>query len=461
MKPDKRTGDAAQPPRTKKDKKKRGPLFKTLVGAGLLIAAAVIVALILGGTLLLRVSRPGTTVFADDESAASASSVSSYIAAPTPKPTPAPALAPVATPSSTPVPTPLPLSDLGPQTRLSAAQEAAIAAQNASSEYTNILLVGVDRRGTSGGSNADVIMVATIDRHNGRLKLTSLLRDLYVPIPGFSPARINSAAAKGGVPLLIDTVNGALQLNIKNYVLVDFSMFQKIVDKLGGVTVRMTAEEISAANDNIAGLNKQLGVPYLWDGFIFADPGNVRLTGKQALGYARIRHIDSDFYRTNRQFKVLTAIFAKFRSKDAAKQYAMLYDLMPMVETDLTAPEILDLAASAASLNAKGLLHSTIPAEGYYQSLRVNGSSVLLMDMPMSAWAAHTFIYLNSDEPDEAKALTGGPSLPPRTPSPTLPTPALYPFETPGSVTPAPGVSVPEIPETPVTPAPFPSEIAG
>ncbi len=429
----------------KKEKKKRGVLFKVLLGAALLLGGAVIAVLLLGGTLFLRMSRPGDTVFAEEDNGTPAPTI---MATPTPVPTPVVTPEPGATPSPTPVPTPQPLHDLYPQTFLTDAQKAAIQAQNANtSEYTNILLVGVDRRGTRGNSNADVIMVASIDRHNGRLKLTSLLRDLYVPIEGYEPSRINSAAAKGGIPLLMKTVNAALQMDIKNYVLVDFSMFEDIVDKLGGVTVRMSAEEISAANDNIAGLNKQRNVSYLWDGFIFAEPGNVRLTGKQALGYARIRHLDSDFVRTNRQFKVLTAIFAKFRSKNLTKQYELLYDLMPMVETDLTPAQIIDIAISALSMDTQGLLHMAVPQEEHYKSGRIGGSSVLIMDMPMHAWLVHRFIYTSVEEPEEAKVLSGGKSLPPRTPGPTLP-PTLSSTLLPGETLPPSDMLVPEDMET-------------
>ena len=429
----------------KKEKKKRGVLFKVLLGAALLLGGAVIAVLLLGGTLFLRMSRPGDTVFAEEDNGTPAPTI---MATPTPVPTPVVTPEPGATPSPTPVPTPQPLHDLYPQTFLTDAQKAAIQAQNANtSEYTNILLVGVDRRGTRGNSNADVIMVASIDRHNGRLKLTSLLRDLYVPIEGYEPSRINSAAAKGGIPLLMRTVNAALQMDIKNYVLVDFSMFEDIVDKLDGVTVRMSAEEISAANDNIAGLNKQRNVSYLWDGFIFAEPGNVRLTGKQALGYARIRHLDSDFVRTNRQFKVLTAIFAKFRSKNLTKQYELLYDLMPMVETDLTPAQIIDIAISALSMDTQGLLHMAVPQEEHYKSGRIGGSSVLIMDMPMHAWLVHRFIYTSVEEPEEAKVLSGGKSLPPRTPGPTLP-PTLSSTLLPGETLPPSDMLVPEDMET-------------
>lgn len=424
-------------------KKPRSRLRKTLI----ILSASLGALLVIGGIFLVvlfgRISRPGTYAFGPVEETPVPTPSSNIAAAPqqeTPKPaTPPPAVA-------TPEPLPadgqnngddaepddaldaamefaaLPLADLFPQTELSAAQKAAMQAQNENkTEYTHILLVGVDRRGTRGDSNADTIMIATLDKKNKRLKLTSILRDCYVPIEGFGVDRINSSASHGGIPLLMHTVNSMLSLDITNYVLVDFRMFENIIDKMGGVGLRMTEQEIAAANDNIAGLNKQRGAEYLWDGFIFANPGSVRCTGQQALAYARIRKIDSDFSRTNRQFKVLNAIYAKFRSKNLAQQTALLYDLLPMVETDLSPVQIMDIALSALSMDVAGLQHERIPFDGYYKGGSVNRKYAIVMDMPMNAWKTHRFMYLFEGLPEEAQVYTGGPSLPPRTPSPTLP----------------------------------------
>lgn len=445
----------------KKQKKKRTTLQKIMIALAVTLGALLLIAGGLILRLLSRVSAPGTHTFADEDG-----TVAAYAAAtPAPTPTPAPIPAteapvenaePTPTPLPTPEPGPLPLEDIYTQTYLTGEQLQTIAENKADSDVINILLVGVDRRGTRGDSNADVVMVATLDKKNNRLKLTSLLRDLYVPIEGFAPGRLNSAAARGGMPLLIGTVNSVLRLNIQNYVLVDFSMFEKIVNKLGGVTVYMTSKEISAANDNIAGLNKQRGVDYLWDGFIFANAGNVKLTGKQALGYARIRKIDSDFKRTNRQFNVLKAIYAKFRSKNLVEQYALLDELLPLVETDLSGVQIIDLAITALSLDTGGLLHYTVPADGLYKSGRANGSYALLLDMPASAWAAHDFIYASTEEPEEAKVLSPGSSLPPRTPSPTLDPVPEYPGQYPHNpggpifVTPTPEPWQPVAPYIPI-----------
>lgn len=443
----------AQAPEASKGlaKKHRSRLHKALTIVLIFLCSL----LVLGGAffavLYSRISRPGTYVFGPEESPTMPPASTAIVpATPAPSIVPQPATPPpeIAAltdnsgagdglePEETLDPSlefeALPLADLYPQTELSAAQKAAMQAQNANkTDYINILLVGVDRRGTRGNSNTDTLMIATLDKKNKRLKLTSVLRDCYVPIEGYGVDRINSAAAHEGIPLLLTTLNNMMHLELESYVLVDFRMFEKIVDKMGGIGLRMTEQEISATNDNIAGLNKQRGVEYLWDGFLFANPGSVHCNGQQALAYARIRKLDSDFSRTNRQFKVLNAIYAKFRSKNLAQQTALLYDLLPLVETNLNPAQIVDIALAALSMDTAGLLHELVPFDGYYKGGSVNRKYAIVLDMPMNAWKAHRFMYLYEGAPEEAKLYTGGPSLPPRTPSPTLSPEQYWPDQAP------------------------------
>lgn len=436
-------------------KKKPGVLARIAILFGIVTLILAAGAVLLGFGLLGRITRPETpAVFEEDEP-----DVTEAPATPTPEPgTTAPPSAP---PTPTPTPEPvLPLAELYPQTKLTQAQYDTIDAHNKDSRnYDHVLLLGVDRRGKSGNSRADTMMLATIDKKNGRLKLTSILRDLLVEIPGHGEGKLNSAAALGGVDLLMKTISHNLHIEVDRYVLLDFRMFEKVIDKMGGVTVKMSAAEISAANDCIAGLNKQWGVPYLWDGFIFANPGNVKLTGKQALGFARVRHMDNDFKRTSRQFEILEAAFAKFMKKNVTQQYSLLYDLLPLVETNLTNGEITELAFNAFSVNAGGILHYTVPADGMYKSGSYKRSSVLLSDLSANAWAAHTFIFVSDEVPKDAKVLAPGESLPPRTPSPSMspaPTDGFWPpFETP-DLFPTPE-QTPTNPPTPVPTEPQPT----
>ena len=370
------------------------------------IGIALIAAVILGMNLLNSLNRPGDIpIFEATED--------DILITPAPLPT----FDATPAPSATPAPTPIPMSEVYEQTWLDPVTISNMEKNKSDERYIHVLLIGVDRRSSSGNSNTDTMMIGTIDTVHNSLKLTTIMRDMLVNIPGVGYGKMNSAAVRGGTELLFETINSNFCLDLTEYVLVDFSMFERIVDEIGGVTVKMTAEEISETNDCIAGLNKQRGIADTWDGFVFAEAGNVKLTGKQALGYARVRKIDSDFSRTERQYKLLNNIYAKFRSLDAAKQYKLIEDILPMVETNMTNQRIIDCAAKVLGMDVGGMLYCRIPAEDTYESAKYERKSVVLADMPANAALLHQFIFLSAEEAEEAQVLKPGASLPPRTPT--------------------------------------------
>lgn len=407
----------------KKDKKRLHTGVKILI---ILLCAIVMLCLAvwaLGLNLLNRISRPGAFTPEPVESGVPTPEPTDEAPHMTPTPTRTPVLTPSPEPEATPVPTPAPLSEYYEQTPLTEEQLAQFEADNNDSRYVNILLIGADRRATKGRYNSDTMMIATVDTVNNRLKLTTLMRDMLVDVPGHGYRKLNSTVALGGVELLYETIEHNFHLKLTDYVMVDLHSFVDVVDAIGGVTVEMTAEEISAANDCIAGLNKQLGVEYLWDGFIFADPGPVHLDGKQALGYARIRKLDSEFVRTGRQFKLLNMIFAKFRKFSVTKQYDLLYKLLPLVESSMTNDEIIDAAAKLLSTGQRGLIYYRLPVEGLFQNGKWEKHFVFFCDMGAMSVKLNEFVFHNADEAKAAVEQTPNPSLPPRTPSPVLPTP--------------------------------------
>lgn len=388
--------------------------MKILMGLGLFLALAVITVTALGLTLLGRLNRNSETTFTDDDTDYASVSVpmdnhGEAVITPTPE----------AFDPTTPEQAAMPLSDVYAQTSISAERLAQIMADYKSDDFISILLIGVDRRGSKGNANADTMMIATIDKRNKRLKLTTLMRDMLVDIPGYGYGKLNSSAALGGVKLLLETITHNFYITVAGYVLVDFSMFEQIVELIGGITIAMTAEEISAANDCIAGLNKETGVDYLWDGFIFAEAGPVKLTGKQALGYARIRKTDSDFTRTERQFKVISTIFAQVMRMSLTKQYSLIYDLLPLVETNLGNMQIIEIAIGALQMDTGGILHFRAPADNSYQNGSYSKKSVLLTDIGANVLLMHSFITGAKDVTGIEKELTPNPSLPPRTPAPS------------------------------------------
>ncbi len=353
-----------------------------------------------------------------------------------------------------------------PQTELTLSEEELLQ-QDISNNVINILLLGVDRRGSKGASRADTIFIATLDKVNKKLKLSSLMRDMYVPIPGQGEQRINTSSVYGGPGLTIDTINQNFSMDLKDYVLIDFRMFENMVDELGGITMTLTAGEVSAANDCIAGLNKQRGED-LRSGFI-TKAGSVRLDGKQALGYARIRHYgNGDYQRTSRQFRVLLTIFEKFKEMDIITQQEVIHEVLPFVETSLDSVQIIDLAMSALSIGTSEILHYRLPVDGMYQSRRIRGASVLLPDINANAQALHEFIYRMTDSPIQDESLAVG-AIGTYVPPPPLPDPTPFgmtpePLFTPEPViTPEPTVPPPmELPgifDVPRTPEPTPDDM--
>lgn len=348
------------------------------------------------------------------------------------------------------------------QSALSEEEQAALEDEQKRQNVINILLIGVDRRGSSGYSRSDTMLIATVDKNNNKLKLTSLMRDLYLPIPGVGENRINKANSSGGPGLLIDTINQNFSLDLTEYVLVDFDMFEEIVDALGGVTIEMSRGEVQECNDCIAGLNVQRGDDRN-AGLITAQSGSIHLTGKQALGYCRIRKFGyGDFSRTSRQFKVLRAIYDKFMQVGVGQKLDVINKLLPYIETNMTNGRIIELATTVIGMgvDSSSLLHYRLPVEGYYKPTTIRGMSVLLPDIPANALKLHEFIY----EATEVEALegsdTGRGTYHPKntpTPSPSLsPSPSLDPSlspwlpelspdpsdELPGLETPLPGGTV-------------------
>ncbi|HWQ57386.1 MAG TPA: LCP family protein [Clostridia bacterium] len=451
-----------------KTKKKLRLAAKIALGLVALVLTLGIAVAVLGTNLLNRLTRtdpddaylPGATI-------TPLSSDEAPNMTPTPTRSPAPSATQPAggTPAASAQPT-LPLSEYYNQTQLTVEQLKNFREDNLDLQYVNVLLIGADRRSKSGAYNSDTMMIATIDKVHNRLKLTSLMRDMLVEIPGYGYGKLNSAAARGGMQLLFDTIYHNFHIRITNYVLVDLYTFVEVIDAMGGVIIDMTAGEISSANDNIAGLNKQLGVEYLWDGFIFADPGPVLLTGKQALGYIRIRHLDSEFVRVERQYTLLSTVFAQFMKMSATKQYSVLYDMLPMVETNLTNAQIVDIAMSALSMKAKGILFYRLPVEGLYQNGKWEKRFVFFGDLPAMSLKLNEFIFDSDQKPKPVELHTPNPSLPARTPGGATVTPSpgggvLEPSPTPDvSLTPSPGATqspAPTLPpETEATPSATP-----
>lgn len=221
-----------------------------------------------------------------------------------------------------------------------------------SSHVLNVLLIGEDTRGdeiVDEGFRADSAIVASINKDTGKIILTSILRDTYVyyereegnPESGkFS--KINEAMSYGGLDCYIRAVENNYKINIDNYVLVNFESFKTIIDTLNGVDITITSREIKEINNH----QKRYGnvtIKKTFDG----DEGMVHLNGEQALAYCRIRYIDSDGQRANRQKTVLSVLLKKAQESSMFKSAEIVTKLLPYVKTGATKQEVVNLATYA------------------------------------------------------------------------------------------------------------------
>ncbi len=236
-------------------------------------------------------------------------------------------------------------------------------------DIVNIMLVGQDRRpGTTGRTLSDVMILCTLNKKDNTITLTSFMRDTYVSIPDYGFAKMNAAYPSGGMKRLSKTLLKNFGVQVDAFVEVDFQAFKKVVDILGGVNINLTAAE--AKYMNTVPLD---GVDYeYWN----LKPGMNRLTGNQALYYSRIRKIDSDFNRTQRQRNVLNAIIKGCKNMSLSQLLSLMNQVLPYIGTDMTNGEIISYATELFPLLANGtVISQRIPIDGSFQD---SGSNIYI-----------------------------------------------------------------------------------
>ena len=249
------------------------------------------------------------------------------------------------------------------------------------SSVKNIALFGVDSRNGDFTGLSDVIMILSVDGVHGKLKLTSILRDSELSINGETlngdyvnyTAKINNAYRLGGPELAIRTLNRNFGLDIREYVTVNFANMAAIVDAFGGVDMELTAEEVGAINDNLWALSQEVedqkerdmangtyeeqtyseikSTDYFPDvngeiniAYGEYEGGTYHLNGNQAVAYGRIRYVDSDWGRVERQQKVFSALVGKVTELSWSDYPSLIQQMMPYCETNLDLTDVMGLA---------------------------------------------------------------------------------------------------------------------
>ncbi|HMM06387.1 MAG TPA: LCP family protein [Clostridiales bacterium] len=252
---------------------------------------------------------------------------------------------------------------------------------------TNIAFFGVDTRDNTDTGRSDAILILSADLIHGNVKMTSILRDSKVPIDGHGETKINHAYAYGGPELAVKTLNQVFKLDIKEYATVNFEQLVDIVDAVGGVTITITNEEMSAIN--------ALMDDAFPDGEHLTSSGSVLLNGQQAICYSRIRKIDTDNARAGRQQEILNAIFESLKGMSKLEYPKFVRRFSAIVETSLSTADIIRLAP--LMVRDFAVVQNTIPDENYETDLSggtdSDGVWYWHYDLDAAAERLHSIIY--------------------------------------------------------------------
>lgn len=223
-----------------------------------------------------------------------------------------------------------------------------------SSHVLNVMLIGEDTRGEEildEDTRADAAILVSVNIDTKQITLTSILRDTYTyweTTKGDESTgqfgKINGAMSTGDINAYINCVENMYKINVDNYVIVNFDSFESIIDSLGGVTLELTSAEINEINNH----QKRYGnvtIEKTFDG----NSGKIKLTGKQALAYCRIRKLDSDNARADRQKTCLVEIFDEAKDSSSVKLLKVINSLVPYVKTGFSTSDIVQIAKYAFS----------------------------------------------------------------------------------------------------------------
>lgn len=243
----------------------------------------------------------------------------------------------------------------------------------------NVLLIGADTRNNDERGRSDTMILISINKKTEEIYMTSFMRDSYVAIPGRANNRLNAAYAYGGPEFLMDTIEQNFKIHVDKYVRVNFFSFMEVIDAVGGVKITVSDAEVKVMNSYITELNKLLGLN-INDGKL-EKGGTYNLTGKQALGYCRIRYVgNADFQRTQRQRDVLMKVIEKAKGMSIDELGGFLDVFLPKLTTNIQQDEIFKLLMNSPKYFKYDIKQLRVPADGTFSYLTVNRMSVLGID---------------------------------------------------------------------------------
>ena len=260
---------------------------------------------------------------------------------------------------------------------------------------TNILLVGTDGENIEKGNRSDSMMVVTIDSKNKDIKISSIARDTYVDIPGYSTEKLTHAYAYEGIDLLKEVFKVNFNLDIDKYIAVNFVSFMDIMDELGGVEVNVEEKDIKEINKYIDACYGYYKNKDEKDKEYITKSGVQRLNGYQALAFSRIRYTDSAFARDNRHREVAESVYKEFAQKGVETYKKCAEIILNNTKTNISPIEMMNLAYTVLKINDTDIEQFQFPLEEYRNGHIISKQKgwVLEWDKEPNLEAWHKFIF--------------------------------------------------------------------
>ena len=267
---------------------------------------------------------------------------------------------------------------------------AALGAYAEESGWQNILLLGGDARNMDAYDRSDTMIILSINRDEGRVKMTSIMRDTWVNFPGREAAgKINAATVYGGPELAVATVNSCFGTDIEDYVIINMEDLVTIIDLLGGIDIEITEAERGQINRSA---KNYTGAPYPGDKSI-DRAGMVHLNGLLAMNYCRIRYIDSDFARVMRQQKVLLKLADRAQNMEISELSEVAGQIADTILTNLDDEKLEDLTMAFMTVDIDEVEQYRIPVDGTFRSGMYSGIWLIAPNFEKNRELLHEFIY--------------------------------------------------------------------
>ena len=258
---------------------------------------------------------------------------------------------------------------------------------------TNILLVGTDGANVEKSNRSDSVMLVTIDNKNKDIKISSIARDTYVDIPGYSTEKLTHAYAYGGIDLLKEVFEVNFNIKVDKYIAVNFVSFMDIMDELGGVEVNVEEKDVKEVNKYIDAC-----YDYYYDRKdevekqYITKAGKQRLNGYQALAFSRIRYQDSTDARNSRQRMVVKAALENLKKSGISGYIGSLNLILSGVKTNLSPTEIVILGYKVLRIGPDNMKALEFPY--YKEEVRLKEAGwVVLWDKDKNLQLLDSFLY--------------------------------------------------------------------